>query len=436
MIRGLGRDIAAGAYNAIEPNEREALPGRCEFDDVEFSRRRQKTPVRGGVATLFGSISLERFAYEPLSEARDQGHTSISPLEMQLGIVAGNATPALAERVGRLAASHTESEVLEVLKSEHAVSFSKETLRKVTRAVGEGLADHLHEAQKQQLLSWLREARDSKGRYQPVLAVGRDGIMLPIRGESTDREGCTGTISVPDRRGHRLGTVYLGQMPEEQQVTLSQSLTRLITDVLSAWDGPPPRLAYITDAGHHPTNYYWAVLQAMGDPRRPGRALRWTRVVDFYHASSYVAKLAELLFEDDGPSRHAWLRRMNHLLKHDTQGVSRVLRSAAWLRSQRTLTKKQTTAYESARGYLRNHRAAMHYAQYRQLRIPIGSGVTEAACKTVFTQRFKESGMSWKLTPKHSIQPILVLRLTQLSGVWDATFRSWLRSRPLPAQNN
>ena len=28
---------------------------------------------------------------------------------------------------------------------------------------------------------------------------------------------------------------------------------------------------------------------------------------------------------------------------------------------------------------------------------PIGSGVTEAACKTIFTQRFKRSGMKWKL---------------------------------------
>jgi hypothetical protein len=37
----------------------------------------------------------------------------------------------------------------------------------------------------------------------------------------------------------------------------------------------------------------------------------------------------------------------------------------------------------------------MDYEGYRRRGLPIGSGVTEAACKTVFTQRFKRSGMRW-----------------------------------------
>ena len=38
----------------------------------------------------------------------------------------------------------------------------------------------------------------------------------------------------------------------------------------------------------------------------------------------------------------------------------------------------------------------LDYRGYRRERLPIGSGVTEAACKTVFTQRLKQSGMTWK----------------------------------------
>jgi len=56
----------------------------------------------------------------------------------------------------------------------------------------------------------------------------------------------------------------------------------------------------------------------------------------------------------------------------------------------------------------------MDYREYRRQGFPIGSGVTEAACKTVFTQRFKESGMTWKL---EGGQTILVLRLS----VWHGT---------------
>ena len=80
--------------------------------------------------------------------------------------------------------------------------------------------------------------------------------MLPIRGEASHREGATATLSVHDRRGRRLGTVYLGRMPEPGQGTLSGQLTALIEDVLRRWSGPLPRLAYITDGGHHQTQYF------------------------------------------------------------------------------------------------------------------------------------------------------------------------------------
>lgn len=193
QLRSLGRHLTEFAYNSIECESSGERPVRCEFDDVEFSRRRRKTPVRGGVSTLFGSVRLQRFQYEPLIEAKDQRLASISPLEIQLGIVARNATPALAERVGQLAAGHTESEVLDELRDEHDVTFSKATLRNVTRTIGEGIVQHLHDAQKDRLLGWLREASDSTVRSKPVLAVGRDGIMLPIRntklGETAYREG-------------------------------------------------------------------------------------------------------------------------------------------------------------------------------------------------------------------------------------------------------
>ena len=70
----------------------------------------------------------------------------------------------------------------------------------------------------------------------------------------------------------------------------------------------------------------------------------------------------------------------------------------------------------------------MDYREYRRQGLPIGSGVTEAACKTVFTQRFKESGMSWKI---NGGQTILVVRLAMLSGVWMTVYRDFLRHRPL-----
>src|SRR5688572_29137419 len=91
-----------------------------------------------------------------------------------------------------------------------------------------------------------------------------------------------------------------------------------------------------------------------------------------------------------------------------------------------TLSDSSEQDYQKAYNYLKNHKAHMDYATYRRQGLPIGSGITEAACKTVFTQRFKASGMSWK---RDSGQRVLVLRLAWLSGVWGETYQAWLGTR-------
>jgi hypothetical protein len=428
QLREIGRQIMEVVLNRLEPEDPQSLPKRFVHDQQEYSRKQEKSNNRGGIATCFGTIQLRRYSCEPLQEARNDAQKSFAPLELQLGIVSGNATPAFAERVAYLATGHTQQEVLQHLAEDHGVSWSVAVLRKVTAAVSAGVAEHLHEAQKAKLLEWLRQAEASKGRRAIVFAVGRDGIMLPIRGEETQKEGAVATISVYDRRARRVGTVYLGQMPEAYQTTLSEQLTRLVREVLGQWSGCWPHLVYITDAGYHPTEYFDNVLTSLDDPRHPGRALMWTRIVDFYHACEYLAKLANVLFPDAKAS-HAWLRRMRHWLKHEWSAVYRILHSAAKLWSLRNLSAADEETYRSAYNYLNGHKELMDYYEYRRHGFPIGSGVTEAACKTVFTQRFKESGMTWKL---EGGQTILVLRLAELSGVWNRVYTDFLKSRPLP----
>jgi hypothetical protein len=75
---------------------------------------------------------------------------------------------------------------------------------------------------------------------------------------------------------------------------------------------------------------------------------------------------------------------------------------------------------------LQRRRQHLRYAEYRRLGLPLGSGVTEAACKTVFTQRLKLSGMRWQ---KAGAQLILTLRVILLSGVWQATYQRTLEAR-------
>ena len=136
-----------------------------------------------------------------------------SSLELRLGVEARLATPALAERVGCWATDHTQQHVLKMLDNDHDVSWSCTSLRKVLGSLRTGMAPHRHVCQVEHVIGWIEQARASKGRFRPTLSVGRDGVFVPLR-HGVWQEGATATVSVLDRCGKRVGTAYLGHMPE------------------------------------------------------------------------------------------------------------------------------------------------------------------------------------------------------------------------------
>jgi hypothetical protein len=80
-------------------------------------------------------------------------------------------------------------------------------------------------------------------------------------------------------------------------------------------------------------------------------------------------------------------------------------------------------------GYLWKYREHMAYARYKRNGLPIGSGVTEAACKTIFTQRMKLSGMRWE---KDSGQNVIDLRVILRGNIWNHVRDSWLKRARMP----
>jgi hypothetical protein len=312
----------------------------------------------------------------------------------------------------------TQQRALARLRQEYDVGWGVKKLRQLTATLSAAVAEHRQETQGTQLLRWLAEASAGTGPHKPVLSVGRDGITLGVRiqGGRLFEVASTGTVSVLDRRGRRLGTVYLAYSPESGQGTMSRALTGLLREVLTRWQGPLPRLCYVSDAGDNETTYYTQVLHRWKHPRT-GEKLEWTRVVDYYHASERVWTMGQLLF-GKGQRSAAWVRKMQRwLLKPG--GANRVLHSAAALRELYGLRGKKRSAFQGAYRYLRERLAYLRYADYRRWGMPLGSGVTEAACKTVYTQRLKLSGMSWG---KAGAQRILELRVLLLSGVWQEAY--------------
>jgi hypothetical protein len=412
------RALLEEAFNRLEPDDPQQADPKVRYHRQVY-RINKKTKAE--VATCFGPVTLWSFLYL----CAEDGEPGLHPLHVRLGIQAGGATAVLAERVARWAVEHGQQEVRRLLQSEHGLTWSNDRLRRVLREFRRAAVAFRAEAQAQRLRQWLGEAERSRGRHRPVLAVGRDGVMVPIRG-SGYQEASAATVSVYDRRGKRLGTVYLGQMPEAHQAALTAELTALVTAVLGRWAGPPPRLVYVTDKGQAQDDYYRRVLRRLKDPRRPGRRLSWEWVLDFFHVCGYLGKLREALFGGRG---YRWFERMRRWLRDRRQGVSNVLRSAVQHSHRRKLSKAARREFGKAYRYLRRHSRWMDYGRYRRLGLPLGSGVTEAACKTVFTQRLKRSGMRWH---KESGQVIVDLRVLYLSGVWDEVVRKDLQSRALP----
>jgi len=351
LLREVGRRIMAWTLNRLEPQADNEAPSRVSFEGRLYRRRRKHPHV---VGTLFGPVTLWRRLYEP------RGHhgRSIHPLELCLGIEAGLATPALAERVGYWATDHTQHEVLEMVQRDHGVSWSCTSLRKLLRSLRAGMASYREEAQVERIVGWIEQARASKGHFRPTLSVGRDGIFVPLCG-GVAQEGATATVSVLDRRGKRVGTAYLGRMPESGQGTLTDQLTGLLQAIFRQVESQLLRLAYVSDEGHHPSTYYHQVLKKMVAPRRPWRRLEWRRIVDFYHACGYVQQLADTIF-GAGNEAQNWAKEMRHVLKTKADGVARVLKSASALRRCRGL-RGQAKLYNQAYRYIKKRTQWMRY---------------------------------------------------------------------------
>ena len=76
-------------------------------------------------------------------------------------------------------------------------------------------------------------------------------------------------------------------------------------------------------------------------------------------------------------------------------GVAKVIRALRHLRDAAAAPDRAETERELA--FFRKHRHRMRYHALKEEGIAIGSGVVEAANKTLVTQRMKRSGMRWRI---------------------------------------
>jgi hypothetical protein len=208
------------------------------------------------------------------------------------------------------------------------------------------------------------------------------------------------------QEANRLQTIRYGRMPETKKATLQQQLETEARSTLALC--PNLRRVHLADGAHH----NWSLLNEI-EQHLPPTDQPAIEIVDYYHACDHLKNGCDATWGDSSVASKSQFERLKMLLKEADDGAERIIRT---LRYQRNKAKgHKRTRLDRELTYFCNQRHRMLYAHYLALHLPIASGVMEASCKTLVTQRFKRSGMAWTISGG---QAILTLRSLIQSDRW------------------
>jgi len=379
------------ASNAVGCCATEEALKRFDTDGSPIRVGEIKLTARGRDAkdyqSPYGVVRVERHVYQSW-----RGGRVYCPLEHQARIIRG-ATPRFASQISHKISQLNAGAVQRDLEQNHGRTVAKSYIQHVAEWVG-NIATAKEE-------NWEYELPKLSASIATIV-ISLDGAMIPMADSEGYREAMVGTLSFYDLHGERQHTLYLGAAPEYGKNEFRQRLTREIARAKQHY----PEASYLGIADGAPSN--WSFLEQHTQ----------RQLVDFFHVTEYVGKLAKARdpkrSAEDKRSR--WQHQQCSVLKHDPKAVERLIEEAATLSRRTSLSQALRDDAYSTWTYLNNHRHQMDYPGFLAENLPIGSGVTEAACKTLVKQRLCASGMRWK---SKGARIILSLRsLANTAGRW------------------
>jgi len=212
-----------------------------------------------------------------------------------------------------------------------------------------------------------------------------------------------GTVAFFDEDKHLVGSRKYRLPGDADIATLVE---RVMADVRHALVQRPIDVAVIQDGA---PELWSAITTAL---RAEPLVRRWTEVLDWYHVDERLTKCLDAGIEpaDRASQRACW----HTALLEKKHGVNRVIHSLRdHARDANTDDAEQLAVHL---GYIEHNKRRMNYCDYRTRGIPIGSGVTEGACKSVVNVRAKRSGQRWS---QRGLTAALHLRAIHESGRFD-----------------
>jgi hypothetical protein len=256
------------------------------------------------------------------------------------------------------------------------------------------------------------------------LVLGADGVMVPFRPTGGQPTGKT--------RWHEVKVGVLARLGQHRTRT-GKVITRLhqrrLVAVFGDIDALTPRvwLEAVRQGIRTAPQVVWLSDGARGlwrlyDERLAASAVG---ILDFYHAVQHLWKGAAAWLDGRTAQARRWFGWARHRLRHgNPDGVLEDLVEALDVEGL-PATARNTLAALYA--YLERHREHIDYAQYKDLGLPIGSGMVESACKWLIQQRFKGVGMRWS---EDGFNHLLHLRLAWVNGSFEALLQVQLWASP------
>jgi hypothetical protein len=387
---------------------------KAEAIEVKGVRYRNKMRCEQEYVCQAGPVRVERSLFVP-----EEGEgKAICPLERRAGVVEGRWTPRAAKLMLRAVSATTPKEAEELFGELGGMRPSKSSLDRLPKRASE-----VWERKREEFERELRQTETLTDEAVTV-AVSIDGVHTPMKdagraetrsqadkqpkGPAGYREVGCGTVSFYDLFGERVGTIRQARMPEWKKEKLKDQLEAELRSVLQT--SPGMKVVFLSDGARD----HWEYFEALAKRLELEDA---HFVLDIFHALERIKRALDAYHGELTPESKAVFEECRIWLREKPGGVERVMRALRYRRDRSTGQRKK--AIEKEIRYLKKQRHRMRYAELLGDDLPIGSGVVEAACKTLVTERMKRSGMSWA---EEGGQAILTLRSLIQSDRWA---RGW-----------
>lgn len=325
--------------------------------------------------TPYGKAKIERHVYQT-----NEGGKTYCPLEYQARIISNTTTPKFAQMLSDKYAELDGRAVVRDLDKNHG--------RKVTLQYSQDIAKNVQS---------IAEAKEEKWGYKvpnldaPVttVSIGMDGANVYILGEKF-RQVMVGTIGLHDKDGNRLYTNYIASHPEHGKELFWKKMEEEIKQIKNQYS----EANYIGLADGAKDN--WIFLKKHVN----------VLTLDFYHVTEYLSMASKIIYKTKS-EQELQLSEWCHQLKHEQGGAKNILKSIKTSFKNGKYNKEDSDNLQKVITYFTNNHDKMTYPDNLNKNLPIGSGITEAACKSIVKERLCKSGMKWK---RHGVRVVLDLR--------------------------